>query len=99
MRLCSEVAAPGGAWPAEPALWAGSGRGPALGAGNRPSFPGSPARPEPDGGQVPRHGATGGSESAGHRTGAAGRAVPGAQVGAAEDRGSQVLRLGWPSCW
>lgn len=88
VRLCSEVAAPGGAWAAKPALGAGSGCGPALWAGNWPSFPGSPARPEPDGGQVPRHGTTGDTESAGHRTGAAGREVPGAQVGAPGRRSS-----------
>lgn len=98
VRLCSEAAAPGGVWAAEPALWAGSRRGPALGAGSWPSVPCSPARPEPDGGRVPRHGATGGTEFAGHRAGTAGRAVPGAQVGAAEDPGSKILRLGWPSC-
>lgn len=72
VRVCSEAAAPGGAWAAEPALGAGTGRGRALGAGSWPSVPSSRARPEPDGGRVPRHGAAGGSEFAGHRAGAAG---------------------------
>lgn len=92
--MCSEAAAPGGAWAAEPALGAGIGRGSALGAGSWPSVRCSPVRPEPDGGPVPCHGPAGGSEFAGHRASAAGRAVLGAQVGAAKGPLSRVPRLG-----
>lgn len=88
--MCSEAAAPGGAWAAEPALGAGIRRGSALGAGSWPSVRCSPVRPKPDGGPVPRHGPAGGSEFARHRAGASGRAVLGAQVGSAEGPGSQV---------
>ena len=95
--MCSEDEAPGGAWAAEPALGAGIGRGSALGGGSWPSLRSCSVRPEPDGGPVPHHGPDGGSEFAGHRAGAAGRAVPSAQVGAAEGPGSGVPRLGPPS--
>lgn len=91
--MCSEAAAPGGAWAAEPALGAGIRLGSALGAGSWPSVPCSPVRPKPDGGPVPRHGPAGGSEFARHRAGASGRAVLGAQVGSAEGPGSQVPKV------
>lgn len=81
--MCSEAAAPGGAWAALQALGAGIGRGSALGAESWPSVPCSPVRPEPDGGPVPHHGPDGGSEFAEPRAGAAGRAIPRPQVGAA----------------